>query len=186
MLKVTADRSWRKISVPLNLPSTCTNSAFVMKNVYIKFLLAYEKVNFWGEKDVSIVQQPPKKGEKTSSSSSKNSSPYISNKVLKTNKLPIPNLPQLQPYQLQQIQKMNPLQPIQKQMINNQVMDPNLLRKPIPQMPMPIPFNQQQQQQQPYMQQMYNNQGKMLKKIVIDKIDKFYFIEIYFFIFLFI
>ncbi|ORX53875.1 hypothetical protein BCR36DRAFT_403505 [Piromyces finnis] len=145
--KVTADRSWRKISIPLNLPSTCTNSAFVMKNVYIKFLLAYEKVNYWGEKDASIIQHPPKKNEKSNSSSSKTSSPYIDNSVLKSNKMQ-PGMPlkPLQPFQYKQIQQ---FQQMQKPLMNNQNIDPNLLRKSLPQMSM--------QYQQPYMmQQMYN------------------------------
>jgi len=147
--KVTADRSWRKISIPLNLPSTCTNSAFVMKNVYVKFLLAYEKVNYWGEKNASIIQHPPKKGEKSNSSSSKNSSPYIGSKMLKTN---IPTGMPLKPLQPYQFQQMPQFQQMQKPMMNNQNMDPNLIRKSLPQMPM--------QYQQPYMMPQMYNQGK--------------------------
>ncbi|KAI8803672.1 ARID DNA-binding domain-containing protein [Cladochytrium replicatum] len=40
--KVTQDRGWKKISIPFNLPSTCTNSAFVVKQAYHRNLLAYE------------------------------------------------------------------------------------------------------------------------------------------------
>ena len=126
-----------------------------MKNVYIKFLLACEKVNYWGEKNASIVQNPKKD---KSSNSSKSSSPYIGSKMLKSNKLPLSNMPvqPVQPYQMQQMKQYQQLQPIQKPIMNNQSMDPNLLRKSLPQMPMPF----QQQQQQPFMMQPMYHQGK--------------------------
>ena len=40
--KVTADRGWKRISDSFNLSSTCTNSAYVFKQLYKKHLLVYE------------------------------------------------------------------------------------------------------------------------------------------------
>ncbi|CAG8568141.1 2618_t:CDS:2 [Ambispora gerdemannii] len=47
--KVSEERGWKKITLPFNFPVTCTNSAYVMKNLYIKFLEGYEMENFWGK-----------------------------------------------------------------------------------------------------------------------------------------
>ncbi|CAG8452200.1 8073_t:CDS:2 [Acaulospora morrowiae] len=48
--KICLEKSWKKICEPFNFPATCTNSAYVMKNVYIKFLEAYELEKHWGKK----------------------------------------------------------------------------------------------------------------------------------------
>jgi hypothetical protein len=48
--KICAEKSWKKICEPFNFPQTCTNSAFVMKNIYIKFLEPYELEHYWGKK----------------------------------------------------------------------------------------------------------------------------------------
>ena len=40
--RVTTDRGWKRISDCFNLSSTCTNSAFVFKQLYKKHLLIYE------------------------------------------------------------------------------------------------------------------------------------------------
>ncbi|KAJ2999799.1 AT-rich interactive domain-containing protein 2 [Globomyces sp. JEL0801] len=42
--KVTADRGWKRVASTFNLPATCTNSAFVFKNIYKKHLLAFESL----------------------------------------------------------------------------------------------------------------------------------------------
>ncbi|PKY43897.1 hypothetical protein RhiirA4_341432 [Rhizophagus irregularis] len=47
--KICAEKAWKKICEPFNFPQTCTNSAYVMKNVYIRFLEAYELENHWGK-----------------------------------------------------------------------------------------------------------------------------------------
>ncbi|RIA93076.1 hypothetical protein C1645_763405 [Glomus cerebriforme] len=47
--KICAEKAWKKICEPFNFPHTCTNSAYVMKNVYIRFLEAYELENHWGK-----------------------------------------------------------------------------------------------------------------------------------------
>ncbi|CAJ0747774.1 21586_t:CDS:2 [Entrophospora sp. SA101] len=48
--RICAEKSWKKICEPFNFPQTCTNSAFVMKNIYIRFLEPYELEHFWGKK----------------------------------------------------------------------------------------------------------------------------------------
>ncbi|RIB07494.1 hypothetical protein C2G38_2045948 [Gigaspora rosea] len=57
--KICLEKSWKKICEPFNFPSTCTNSAYVMKNVYIRFLEAYEMEKHWG-KTVPYGGLPPK------------------------------------------------------------------------------------------------------------------------------
>ncbi|CAG8682552.1 15901_t:CDS:2 [Funneliformis caledonium] len=47
--KICSEKAWKKICEPFNFPHTCTNSAYVMKNVYIRFLEAYELENHWGK-----------------------------------------------------------------------------------------------------------------------------------------
>ncbi|KAJ1341825.1 hypothetical protein BSLG_003598 [Batrachochytrium salamandrivorans] len=39
---VTHERGWKKIGIPFDLPTTCTNSAFVFKQIYQKYLYCYE------------------------------------------------------------------------------------------------------------------------------------------------
>ncbi|CAJ0766098.1 10114_t:CDS:2 [Entrophospora sp. SA101] len=48
--RICAEKSWKKICERFNFPQTCTNSAFVMKNIYIRFLEPYELEHFWGKK----------------------------------------------------------------------------------------------------------------------------------------
>eukprot|EP00842_Homolaphlyctis_polyrhiza_P005483 jgi/Hompol1/5936/HPOL_004792-RA len=43
---VTDVRGWKRIGVHFDLPATCTNSAYVFKQIYQKYLLAYERLNF--------------------------------------------------------------------------------------------------------------------------------------------
>src|SRR5205809_844758 len=34
--KICSEKAWKKICEPFSFPQTCTNSAYVMKNVYIR------------------------------------------------------------------------------------------------------------------------------------------------------
>ncbi|KAI9008136.1 hypothetical protein BC832DRAFT_553203 [Gaertneriomyces semiglobifer] len=43
---VTQARGWKRMAEPFNLPSTCTNSAYVIKQVYQKYLLDWEHANY--------------------------------------------------------------------------------------------------------------------------------------------
>ncbi|KAF9963822.1 Chromatin structure-remodeling complex protein rsc9 [Mortierella alpina] len=47
--KVTAERGWKRITLPFNFPPTCTNSAYVMKSVYVKNLELFEQEDFFGK-----------------------------------------------------------------------------------------------------------------------------------------
>jgi len=47
--KVSQERGWKKVTIPFNFPSTCTNSAYVMKTVYAKYLEAFEMEHLWGK-----------------------------------------------------------------------------------------------------------------------------------------
>ncbi|KAJ1531243.1 hypothetical protein HK096_007429 [Nowakowskiella sp. JEL0078] len=60
--KVTSDRGWKKISVPFNLPPTCTNSAFVMKQVYMRNLHNYDLVEVQGKAPVTVESDGEENG----------------------------------------------------------------------------------------------------------------------------
>ncbi|KAI9591856.1 hypothetical protein BDF19DRAFT_453695 [Syncephalis fuscata] len=45
--KVSQERGWRKIAQAFELPSTCTNSAYVFKAIYYKYLRSFEEVDLW-------------------------------------------------------------------------------------------------------------------------------------------
>lgn len=47
--KVTEDRAWKRTCDPFELPATCTNSAFVVKQIYQKSLLAWELIKHQGK-----------------------------------------------------------------------------------------------------------------------------------------
>ncbi|XP_031562325.1 AT-rich interactive domain-containing protein 2-like [Actinia tenebrosa] len=53
-IKVTEDKKWRDIAEVFNLPSTCTNAAFALRQHYSRYLETYERINFFGE-DVEDV-----------------------------------------------------------------------------------------------------------------------------------
>lgn len=53
MKQVTSERGWKRITLPFNFPPTCTNSAYVMKSVYVKNLELFEQEDFFG-KDVPV------------------------------------------------------------------------------------------------------------------------------------
>lgn len=38
-LQVTQSRTWKQVGDPFNFPVTCTNSAYVLKAVYIKYMV---------------------------------------------------------------------------------------------------------------------------------------------------
>jgi hypothetical protein len=37
--QVTQSRTWKQVGDPFNFPVTCTNSAYVLKAVYIKYMV---------------------------------------------------------------------------------------------------------------------------------------------------
>ncbi|KAI8378227.1 hypothetical protein EDC96DRAFT_493997 [Choanephora cucurbitarum] len=45
--KVTSNRGWKQVGDPFNFPATCTNSAYILKAVYTKYLLGWEEEHFW-------------------------------------------------------------------------------------------------------------------------------------------
>ncbi|KAI8141943.1 hypothetical protein BJV82DRAFT_616529 [Fennellomyces sp. T-0311] len=45
--KVTQNRGWKQVGDPFDFPPTCTNSAYILKAVYIKNLLGWEEENYW-------------------------------------------------------------------------------------------------------------------------------------------
>ncbi|KAI8080770.1 uncharacterized protein B0P05DRAFT_539550 [Gilbertella persicaria] len=45
--KVTLNRGWKQVGDPFNFPATCTNSAYILKAVYTKYLLGWEEENYW-------------------------------------------------------------------------------------------------------------------------------------------
>ncbi|GAB5593095.1 Chromatin structure-remodeling complex protein rsc9 [Umbelopsis nana] len=62
--QVTQSRTWKQVGDPFNFPVTCTNSAYVLKAVYIKYMLGYEEEKVWGRtwvppKDALEVNQRP-------------------------------------------------------------------------------------------------------------------------------
>ncbi|KAJ2959552.1 hypothetical protein NQZ79_g4988 [Umbelopsis isabellina] len=68
--QVTQSRTWKQVGDPFNFPVTCTNSAYVLKAVYIKYMLGYEEEKVWGRtwvppSDALEVNQKP--GQTTAS-----------------------------------------------------------------------------------------------------------------------
>ncbi|KAG0231229.1 Chromatin structure-remodeling complex protein rsc9 [Actinomortierella wolfii] len=57
--KVTQERGWKKITLPFNFPPTCTNSAYVMKSVYVKNLELFEQEDFFGREVPVNHHDPP-------------------------------------------------------------------------------------------------------------------------------
>ena len=55
---MTAERGWKRITLPFNFPPTCTNSAYVMKSVYVKNLELFEQEDFFG-KEVPVKRDEP-------------------------------------------------------------------------------------------------------------------------------
>ncbi|KAI7853836.1 hypothetical protein BDC45DRAFT_145451 [Circinella umbellata] len=45
--KVTQNRGWKQVGDPFDFPPTCTNSAYILKAVYIKNLLGWEEEHYW-------------------------------------------------------------------------------------------------------------------------------------------
>lgn len=45
--KVTLNRGWKQVGDPFHFPATCTNSAYILKSVYTKFLLGWEEEHYW-------------------------------------------------------------------------------------------------------------------------------------------
>ncbi|XP_020901773.1 AT-rich interactive domain-containing protein 2-like [Exaiptasia diaphana] len=59
-IKVTEDKRWRDIAEVFNLPSTCTNAAFALRQHYSRYLETFERINFFGEdaEDVMSGSRP--------------------------------------------------------------------------------------------------------------------------------
>ncbi|KAI8816714.1 uncharacterized protein EV422DRAFT_571470 [Fimicolochytrium jonesii] len=55
--QVTAARGWKRVTDPFNLPATCTNSAYVVKQLYQKYLWAYEQVYVHGKPTQALLTQ---------------------------------------------------------------------------------------------------------------------------------
>ncbi|OAD76410.1 C2H2-type zinc finger transcription factor [Phycomyces blakesleeanus NRRL 1555(-)] len=45
--QVTKNRSWKKVGEIFQFPSTCTNSAYILKGLYIRNLLGWEEEKIW-------------------------------------------------------------------------------------------------------------------------------------------
>lgn len=48
-LKVTDERKWHEVANCFNIPSSCLNSAFALRQLYVRYLERYEKLYFLGE-----------------------------------------------------------------------------------------------------------------------------------------
>ncbi|KAJ3145438.1 Chromatin structure-remodeling complex protein rsc9 [Geranomyces variabilis] len=57
--QVTSARGWKKIMDPFNLPATCTNSAYIAKQLYQKYLYNYEQFKVHGKPIEVIMQEKP-------------------------------------------------------------------------------------------------------------------------------
>ncbi|KAJ3008751.1 Chromatin structure-remodeling complex protein rsc9 [Thoreauomyces humboldtii] len=55
---VTSARGWKRITDPFNLPTTCTNSAFIVKQLYQKYLYNYEQFHVHGKSKQSLLEEP--------------------------------------------------------------------------------------------------------------------------------
>ncbi|KAJ3313647.1 AT-rich interactive domain-containing protein 2 [Boothiomyces sp. JEL0838] len=62
--KVTQERAWKRISNYFQLPETCTNSAFVFKQLYQRHLLAFENMTRGQSLDQAINNKDDGKEEK--------------------------------------------------------------------------------------------------------------------------
>ncbi|KAF9583327.1 Chromatin structure-remodeling complex protein rsc9 [Lunasporangiospora selenospora] len=80
--KVTAERGWKRITLPFNFPPTCTNSAYVMKSVYVKNLELFEQEDFFG-KEVPVNKFEPAESNITRSRESPTTRRGPYNTVLK-------------------------------------------------------------------------------------------------------
>ncbi|KAJ3020877.1 AT-rich interactive domain-containing protein 2 [Thoreauomyces humboldtii] len=61
---VTSAHGWKRITDPFNLPATCTNSAFIVKQLYQKYLYNYEQFHMSnGAADESTPNSPELKPE---------------------------------------------------------------------------------------------------------------------------
>ncbi|KAI9246052.1 hypothetical protein BDA99DRAFT_268320 [Phascolomyces articulosus] len=68
--KVTQNRGWKQVGDPFDFPPTCTNSAYILKAVYIKNLLGWEEEHYWKR-----PWNPPKEQTEPRASHGKTSSP---------------------------------------------------------------------------------------------------------------
>ncbi|KAJ3300363.1 hypothetical protein HK104_001326 [Borealophlyctis nickersoniae] len=56
--KVTQERGWKKVTTPFDLPPTCTNSAYVVKQLYQRYLYNWEQVHVHGKPLSMLVKRP--------------------------------------------------------------------------------------------------------------------------------
>ncbi|KAJ3043095.1 AT-rich interactive domain-containing protein 2 [Rhizophlyctis rosea] len=56
--KVTEERGWKKVTMPFDLPPTCTNSAFVVKQLYQRFLYNWEQVHVYSVPHHTLPKRP--------------------------------------------------------------------------------------------------------------------------------
>jgi len=47
--KVTDEKKWRDVAKCFNLPASCTNAAFSLRQYYLRYLSSYERLHFLGE-----------------------------------------------------------------------------------------------------------------------------------------
>ncbi|KAJ3106414.1 Peroxisomal membrane signal receptor PTS1 [Phlyctochytrium planicorne] len=66
LTQVTDDRGWKRITAPFNLPATCTNSAYVVKQVYQKNLLYYELVKIQKQPIEPLLKRAMEEAEEES------------------------------------------------------------------------------------------------------------------------
>ncbi|KAK3828618.1 MAG: hypothetical protein J3Q66DRAFT_323117 [Benniella sp.] len=106
--KVTAERGWKRITLPFNFPPTCTNSAYVMKSVYVKNLELFEQEDFFG-KEVPVNKNEPiesniTRSREASQTPSSKRGPYMTANLKQ--QLHLRQQQELQQHQLQQHQQM--------------------------------------------------------------------------------
>eukprot|EP00124_Ichthyophonus_hoferi_P006095 Ihof_evm2s1198 gene=Ihof_evmTU2s1198 len=59
MTKVSEEKAWRDISLSFDLPKSCTNASFALKQMYMRYLGAYEAMYFPGYRPATAHIVPP-------------------------------------------------------------------------------------------------------------------------------
>ncbi|KAJ3174937.1 Chromatin structure-remodeling complex protein rsc9 [Geranomyces variabilis] len=70
--QVTSARGWKKIMDPFNLPATCTNSAYVAKQLYQKYLYNYEQFKVHN-KPIDVIMQEKRPFDQSSNGNGEDS-----------------------------------------------------------------------------------------------------------------
>ncbi|KAF9914390.1 Chromatin structure-remodeling complex protein rsc9 [Lobosporangium transversale] len=121
--KVTAERGWKRITLPFNFPPTCTNSAYVMKSVYVKNLELFEQEDFFGKEvpvNKDLIESNISRSREASQAPSTKRGPYMTSQMKQ----------QLQQQQIQQHHQSQQQHPIPHQVQQ---------QPPVPQQPIPQP-----------------------------------------------